>query len=296
MRSSYASSDKYQLSAPARVRLLAMGKRKEPAGEEAFGFGPAIVLRCASLPHPVELETFETDGMVFVKVSHTCAWLSHFVAGVDRKKRPFGKTTCLDMVRAAYREVALGQVLRQDAAVAGLGLDDLVPPAAPGQGGTRAQGGGGRRAVRAESTHFGVVRKIKVPILPGDGPGGPVTWTMNVYLGVMGKGDTFEPLYLELLQQNLDWLRAYLREELRTQPSDASVTTPARKSAWWCRANSAWRVVYVDAAGTFHEKNFPVARLPPETFAERSSSAQAEAEEFYRDNNVEKAKSLLRRA
>ena len=100
----------------------------------------------------------------------------------------------------AYREKALANASETSArtGVQRLGLDDDVP-------GNNRPGQRSRAQTRAEYVHNGVPRKITMPA-----PTLPNEHEMSVVVTACSK----QEVYMELKNENLIWLRDYLRHEI----------------------------------------------------------------------------------
>ena len=128
-------------------------------------------------------------------------------------------------------------------------------------------------------------------------PGAQTTTSLNIIVTPSGLKD----VYLEATEANLLWLHDYLRAEIAaTLPSSASasgaqgvedeVRESPRREAYWCRAASSWRVRFRTSSGSYETKQFYVARVPKDSFGERSKAQHKAAVEHFRANHVEKEK------
>ena len=258
------------------------GKRKAAGPQHAFvSVESGWILRGGATKEPQILTDVEQDGeKSFVKLTHQAIWMCRFVADVPPARRPLANSTCIETLRAKYRENALKDVVKQTAEVAGLGLDDGPPARGP-----RSQS---RKAITEESRAYGVAKTVTMPTTPG----AETTTSLNIIVKPSGLKD----VYLEATKENLAWLHDYLRAEIAAVPSSASasgaqgvgdeVCESPRREAYWCRAASSWRVRFRTASGDYNTVQFYVAREPKDSFAERSESQHQAAVEHYRANNV----------
>ena len=268
-------------------------ENEAPANDDRTHIGKETVLRGGSAKGPLVLETTPgDDGHDYVKLSHSAAWLTEYTFGVSPARRPLARSVLIDLCRAAYREAALRKHLggRQSSAVASLGLD--APRATSCVEHARVS----RKQLKRNHAVFGDILEVCAPGISGC----VAARNLNMFATSQPKWEIF----IQLTEDNLAWVRDYLRAELVRADTSAGPPSPAtegvevetpegfrtpKKGAFWCRAASEWRIRYRTSDGTMRVKRQFVPRRPADDFKERSREAREKLEQFFSENHCELA-------
>ena len=245
------------------------------AHDDAQGAGGITVRRRltiegGSLKAPVIVEPVmeDAEGNAYCKINKRAAWVSLFVTGVSVCKRPLAATKICDVAHDKLRQRALLGAMMQDNSVSSLQLDDEED--APNH--TKKWVRKRRRTSRLESDSV----ELELPTCPES--------TSMAQVTVLNK--TLEDsVWLKCDEAHLTWLRNYIRAEINAAADDSDKAAQSAKDdlagrsrPFWCSSASCWRVVV-----GLKVKNFYVARVPAESFAERSEAARAQAAKWLDD-------------
>lgn len=187
-----------------------------PAEENPVSAQPEWVLRggCLKPKTAVVLEEIiePTPNKYYVKLNPQAPWMAQYAVGTYVSRRPFAQVKLLDCIRRVYREKALASASQTSArtSVQRLGLDEDVP-------GNNRPGHRSRAQTRAEYVHNGVPRDITMPA-----PTLPNEHAMSVVVTACSK----QEVYMELTNDNLTWLRNYLRYEIVEYHNSAEHAEP----------------------------------------------------------------------